>query len=265
CGGGRQDLDGGRAAHCRAPVAAIAVVDGIADAYAVRAQCADQAVRLVLNCARARHSLSVPCCEYACILQFLLRCLGCIRGDGWLPRKSPASSNTQSTDDRTCMTADNPLLTMLDNGDMPDFERIRAEHAEPAIDHLLAAARATIEQCVATAAPTWAALIAPIDDAEERISHAFAPVSHMHSVMDAPAWREAFQNCIAKLTDFNTEQGQNRALYAAVQKLRDSDEYDRLDAGQQRVIDNMLRDFRLSGVALEGEARERYRAIARRL
>jgi len=163
------------------------------------------------------------------------------------------------------MTADNPLLTMLDNGDMPDFERIRAEHAEPAIDHLLAAARATIEQCVATAAPTWAALIAPIDDAEERISHAFAPVSHMHSVMDAPAWREAFQNCIAKLTDFNTEQGQNRALYAAVQKLRDSDEYDRLDAGQQRVIDNMLRDFRLSGVALEGEARERYRAIARRL
>src|SRR5699024_10103006 len=108
-------------------------------------------------------------------------------------------------------------------------------------------------------------LIAPIDAAEERISRAFSPVGHLHSVMDSPAWREAYQNCVAKLTDFNTEVGQNTALFEAVQRLHDSDEFTALDTGQKRVIDNMLRDFRLSGVALEAGAKARFAEIARRL
>src|SRR5699024_618111 len=115
-------------------------------------------------------------------------------------------------------------------GEMPDFAAITPAHAEPAVDSLIAEARATIDHCTEDAdTPTWDALIAPIDAAEERISRAFSPVGHLHSVMDSPAWREAYQNCVAKLTDFNTEVGQNTALFEAVQRLHDSDEFAALD------------------------------------
>src|SRR5699024_8114213 len=164
------------------------------------------------------------------------------------------------------MSATNPLLAMLEHETMPDFAAIAPEHAEPAIDALIARARAIIDRCTEAAdQPTWDALIAPIDTAEERLSRAFAPIGHLHAVMDSPAWRTAFQNCVAKLTDFNTEQGQNTALFEAVQRLHDSDTFAALDAGQKRVIDNMLRDFRLSGVALDDDSKSRFRTIARRL
>lgn len=164
------------------------------------------------------------------------------------------------------MSATNPLLAMLERDDMPDFAAIMPEHAEPAVDTLIAEARAAIHRCTeATGAPTWDSLIAPIDAAEERISRAFSPVGHLHSVLDSPQWREAFRNCVAKLTDFNTEQGQNTALFEAVKQLHDGDAFAALDTGQRRVVDNMLRDFRLSGVALDADAKARFGAIARRL
>src|SRR5699024_10359111 len=115
------------------------------------------------------------------------------------------------------MTATNPLLALLDAGAVPDFTAIKAEHAEPAVDQLLEQARAVIERSIAASAdnPDWTTLIAPIDDAEDRIGRAFSPVGHLHAVMDSPAWREAFAACVAKLTAFSSEQGQNAALFEA--------------------------------------------------
>ncbi len=163
-------------------------------------------------------------------------------------------------------SADNPLLDMLATGDLPDFERLAPEHAEPAIDTLIAEAQTAIERCTADARATgWADLIAPVEDAEDRLERAFSPVAHMHAVMDSPEWREAYQACVPKLTAFSSEVGQNTALYEAVKALRDAPEFDTLDVTRQRVIIDRLRDFELAGVALPDEAKARYKEIAQRL
>ena len=163
-------------------------------------------------------------------------------------------------------TQDNPLVTMLDGGQLPDFDAIKPEHAEPAVERMIADARRAVDRAIAEGVnPTWDKLIAPLDAAEDRIGRAFSPVSHLHSVMDSPAWREAYQACLPKLTAFSSELGQNTALFEAVQRLRDSDEFDTLDAAQQRVITDMLRDFRLAGVALDEANKKRYADIAQRL
>lgn len=160
----------------------------------------------------------------------------------------------------------NPLLEMLAIGGLPDFERLAPEHAEPAVDTLLDEARAVIERCTSDPAATgWADLIAPIEDAEDRLERAFSPVAHMHAVMDSPGWREAYQACVPKLTAFSSEIGQNVALYEAVKALRDSSAFEALNATRQRVITERLRDFELAGVALPDEAKARYKEIAQRL
>ncbi|MDT0619253.1 M3 family metallopeptidase [Salinisphaera sp. P385] len=164
------------------------------------------------------------------------------------------------------MTDTNPLLNMLDGTGLPPFADIRPEHAEPAIDQLTAEARIAVEQSAAAAGHAdWDHVVAPLEAAEDRLSRAFAPVRHLHSVMDSPDWRAAFDACLPKLTAFHTELGQHRGLFEAVNAIAEGDEYARLNDAQRKVVDDARRNFRLSGVALEGADRERFAEIAQRL
>ena len=56
-----------------------------------------------------------------------------------------------------------------------------------------------------------------------------------------------------------------RPLYEGFKALRDGPTWSSLTPGQQRVVDNELRDFVLGGVALEGEAKERFNEIQQEL
>jgi oligopeptidase A len=64
-----------------------------------------------------------------------------------------------------------------------------------------------------------------------------------------------------KLTDHAIELGQNRELYAAVQALADAPDFAGLPRPERVLVEHALRDFKLSGVALEEPARSRYREI----
>ncbi len=155
---------------------------------------------------------------------------------------------------------DNPLL--LDSK-LPLFSRIKPEQIEPAIDQLLADARKTVaDRLAATTDYTWDNLIAPIANAEDRLSKAWSPVSHMNSVVNNDGLREAYHACLPKLSEYATEMGQNEALYRAYQQIADSEAFTGLEQAQQKIIKNALRDFTLSGVALDADKKQRYKEIS---
>ncbi|MCC6134964.1 MAG: oligopeptidase A [Candidatus Contendobacter sp.] len=157
----------------------------------------------------------------------------------------------------------NPLLTAID---LPSFAAIQPEHVEPAIDHLLTANRAAIEQLLAASAePTWDMLIQPLEELDDRLNRAWSPVSHLNAVQDSPTLRAAYNACLPKLSAYHTELGQHQGLYQAYQRIANGPEYARLDAAQRKVIDDALRDFRLSGIALPPEQRARYKGIQQEL
>ncbi|HCQ35273.1 MAG TPA: oligopeptidase A, partial [Alcanivorax sp.] len=79
------------------------------------------------------------------------------------------------------------------------------------------------------------------------------------------ALREAYNACLPLISEYSTEVGQNSELFAAYQALRDSDEFNTLTPAQQKDIDNTLRDFRLSGVALPEAQKAQYMENAKRL
>ncbi|MGR9051138.1 MAG: oligopeptidase A [Gammaproteobacteria bacterium] len=157
----------------------------------------------------------------------------------------------------------NPLLS---DSQLPRFSEIKPEHIEPAIDTLLAEARTIVEkQLHATTSYTWSNLIEPIEAAEDRINKAWSPVSHLNSVMNNDDWRAAYNACLPKLSEFSTEMGQNKALFKAYCAIADSEEYALFDQAQKKIIDNALRDFRLSGIDLNDKDRERFKDISRSL
>ena len=157
----------------------------------------------------------------------------------------------------------NPLL---EDFDLPPFSRLEAAHFEPAIEQVLAEIRKGIAEIKAGGEPwTWERLGAPLEDLEDRLSRVFAPIGHLNNVANDEAVRAAFNACLERITRHESELGQDRELHDAWQSLRESGEYRNLDTARRKTVDDTLRDFRLSGVALEGADRKRFRDIQEQL
>jgi len=157
------------------------------------------------------------------------------------------------------MEAMNPLL---DFAGLPRFDAITSEHVGPAIRELIAENRKLVaDLSTAKSQPSWDAFMQPLTDTGERLGRAWGIVGHMHSVMDVPEWREAYNALLPEITGYYAELGQNEAIFARVKALRESAEYRTLSPTRQRIIDNDLRDFRLSGAELPEEQKPRFKAI----
>jgi oligopeptidase A len=157
----------------------------------------------------------------------------------------------------------NPLLE-LDG--LPPFSHIKPEHVEPAIDQLLAESRARVKQLLADNSHyTWDNLVDPLEAMDDRLNRAWSPVSHLNAVVNSEPLREAYNACLPKLSEYATEMGQNEDLFRAFRQIAEGGEYDKMDTAQRKIIDNALRDFRLSGVQLDRGKRARYKAIMQEL
>jgi len=161
------------------------------------------------------------------------------------------------------MTETNPLLT---DSPLPAFVAIKPEHVEPAIDAVLAEYQREIDVLTSGSAPRdFGNTMLPQETLEMRVERAWSPVSHLHAVADSPALREAYSAALEKITEFSTELGQNRALYAAVKAVADRADFANLPRPARTLVEHALRDFRMSGVALEEPARSRFKEIANQL
>ena len=161
------------------------------------------------------------------------------------------------------MTDINPLL--IETG-LPRFQDIRPEHVEPAIDRILADYQFGIDAMLANgAANDFDNTVMVGERLSDRLSRAWSPVSHLHGVMDSEALRKAYSAAQEKIVAFNTALGQNRALYSAISSVRSSPGFDQLPRAAQTLVEHEVRDFTLSGVALEEPARSRYREISSEL
>ena len=158
----------------------------------------------------------------------------------------------------------NPLLS--NNTILPLFSKIKPEYIEPAITQLLEEARAVVKKHLqATTEYTWENLIEPLESAEDKLNKAWSPVSHMNAVVNTDELRLAYNACLPKLSDYSTEMGQNEQLFNAYKVIADSNEFATLDSVQKKIIQNALRDFRLSGVDLDNEKKKRYKEISQEL
>lgn len=157
----------------------------------------------------------------------------------------------------------NPLLQ---DHLLPPFSKIKPEHVEPAVDQLLADCRAVVSQVLdGNDAPDWDNLVAPLEQCHDCLAKAWSPVSHLNGVLNSDELRDAYNACLPKLSQFWTEMGQHQGLFEAYQALANSDAYNDLDEAQRKVIDNTLRDFRLSGIALGDADKKRYGELQQKL
>ncbi len=157
----------------------------------------------------------------------------------------------------------NPLL---DFSVLPRFSTITPAHIKPAVEQLIADARATVET-IATASepPTWKNFVTPLDDVTERLSRAWGIVGHLNAVINSPALRDAYNGMLPTVTAFWTELSQDERLFAKYKQIRASSGTFALNGAQNKALDNELRDFLLGGAELAIDKKVRFKAIQEEL
>ncbi len=153
----------------------------------------------------------------------------------------------------------NPLL---DFSGLPRFADIQPSHVGPAVDTLIAENTAVLAQVLTqTASPSWERFVAPLEDANERLSRAWGQVSHLNAVVNTPALRDAYNANLPKITQYWATLVQNEALFTGYKALRASPEFQALNPARRKIIDNELRDFRLGGAELSPKDKARFLEI----
>ena len=158
-----------------------------------------------------------------------------------------------------------PVNPLLENSDLPPFDRMAADHVRPAITELLAAAEAALERAVGPdVAADWDALSLVLGVPVERLFRVWGYVGHLQSVCDTPALRAAHAEAQALVIDFATRMGADERLYAKYKAVAAGPGAARLTAAQRKALSDTLRDFVLGGAELQGAARLRHAAIQAR-
>ena len=82
----------------------------------------------------------------------------------------------------------NPLLA---DTDLPDFAAVRPEHLVPAVETLIADARAAADRIGGSNASDFESVVLASERAGFAIARGWSPASHLHSVADTPELRGA--------------------------------------------------------------------------
>ena len=150
----------------------------------------------------------------------------------------------------------NPLL---DTSGLPRFQDLKPEHALPAMTELIAQHRQKLASLLRDESlDDFDALVPPLEEMSHELSRVWSPVGHLHGVLSDPDWRDAYNECLAKITEHHTEVSQNLALQRAFARVAERLPDD-APLAKVKLVEQALRDFRLAGVDLPEEKKARYK------
>jgi oligopeptidase A len=160
---------------------------------------------------------------------------------------------------------ENPLTRGAKQNRLPDFTAIDPAHVMPAIEQLLAEYREGVERQLETAPEQGWELVEAETCWADTLARAWSPVSHLNSVVDNEALREAYNAGLERLTEQANWRQQHEGLFAVYRALKDAPDFELRPPVQQRIVELELRDFHLAGVDLPPEKKSEYREITLRL
>ncbi|MCW8038154.1 M3 family metallopeptidase [Acinetobacter entericus] len=150
---------------------------------------------------------------------------------------------------------------------VPQFDQIQLNQLKLQIEQAIQHGQDFLNELTAVPDSIQAQLqvLDTVDHLENNMSESWGVLSHLNAVMNNAETREVHQALLPALSEYYTALGQHTALYQTYQQVHDNSIFSTLPAAQQSAVKLALRDFKLSGVALEGEAKKRYAEISSRL
>ena len=160
------------------------------------------------------------------------------------------------------MLENNPLISSYD---LPPFSAIRAEHLLPAIAKIISDSRIKVTGIIdsQTPYPTWDDLVLAMDEVKAQLDDTVQAIDIVSSVMTQKAWVDAAKRCSDLVMAYKAQLAQSNELFELYQKLSNSQIAELFDQPRRRVLQKILREFRLSGIHLPQDQQQRLNGLNR--
>jgi oligopeptidase A len=152
------------------------------------------------------------------------------------------------------MTTHNPLT--IRTSTIP-FASLDATQIVPAIECLLTSASAELEAIKKASGPrTFENTLCALDNLGLGLDFAMGIVAHLESVATTPAWRDAYNSVLPKVTEFRSKVVLDEGLWAALKAFAATPEAATLSGPRKRFLITTLDSFRRSGAELNKADKE---------
>jgi len=183
----------------------------------------------------------------------------------WHGLRRPLAGALRGTARRATATVADPEVSnpLLDTSGLPRFTSVETEHVKPAISSVLETLQSDFKQFEEglPSKPSSYEVVESLEKMKFPLGYSWSVVSHLNNVKNSADLREVHESCQPEVVKVSMELQQSRAVYDALAGL----DVDSLSEPQQRIVSSALRDMRLSGVDLEGEAKEKFNDISLKL
>ena len=143
------------------------------------------------------------------------------------------------------------------------WSQLTPDHVVPDIEAGLVRAEAALAKIVAQEPKTltYENTFLALERATEELSMAWTKVTHLQSVADGPALRDAHNAMLPKVSAFYAKIPLNPDLWLRLRTVAESPAGRALTGIHRRFVDETVADFRLAGAELPAEKRTRIEAV----
>lgn len=145
-----------------------------------------------------------------------------------------------------------------------EFDLSNLENSKELLEKILDENRKKVDDLLKIENKTYKNFVLPFQEIGESINDFLTPIFHIDSVKNSEITTKVYEECIPVISKYETEISQNENIYMALKDIQ-SKEQRTLNNIQNKVLENEIRDFKLSGCHLKNNKKKRLEEISLRL
>ena len=154
--------------------------------------------------------------------------------------------------------SNNPLLNL---GFKIPFDEIKPQHAESAVDTLIARSQQDLEHLARAPERDFKDFLTDLDILGQQLAAVQTVVGHLDGVVSSDEWRAANEAILPKISTFFTELGLHPGLWAAMKAYAQTEEAGQLSPEWARFLQKTVDEFRREGADLDDAGKARLTEI----
>ena len=137
-----------------------------------------------------------------------------------------------------------------------DFNLDNLENSKEILEKLLDEKRVLINELLNIENKTYKNFVLPFQEIGESINEFLTPIFHIDSVKNSEITTKVYEECLPIISKYETEISQNENIYLSLKDIQFNEKITLNDI-QNKVLENEIRDFELSGCNLENNKKKR--------
>lgn len=141
-----------------------------------------------------------------------------------------------------------------------EFNLENIENSKTNLEELLKVSKEQLDDLLKIEQKTYKNFVKPFEEIGESISDFVTPIFHIDSVKNSEITQKVYEECLPLISNYQTEVSQNVSIFNALKTIQ-SNNKPSLTLIQNKVLENEIRDFKLSGCDLNNEKKEKLKEL----